>query len=323
MRFRTPAARLHSTDVVIVGFFTLLTVVNIVFASRIPGWWIMVLINAIIIAAVHGLAAWREASSSKALALLHDWYVPPLVFLTYKELYYMIKPIHQGVDYDDWLIAADHWLFGVHPTQWLQQFSHPLITEVLMIAYTAFYVLFLIVGYELYKKHPRSEFHFFMFTCVFGFYLSYVGYFALPAVGPRYTLHDFNSLDAEIPGLWLTPALRWFVNWGESIPMGVSSAAAMAATQRDVFPSGHTMMTLVLMWMAVRYRLGSRHVVVITGVLLIIATVYQRYHYVVDVLGGAVFAVVCLFLAPRLYVFLRRTIGTMDRVHPWGRDDWY
>ena len=36
-----------------------------------------------------------------------------------------------------------------------------------------------------------------MFTCVFGFYLSYLGYFALPAVGPRYTLHDFNSLDAE------------------------------------------------------------------------------------------------------------------------------
>ncbi len=323
MKYRTPAARLHSTDVVIVGFFTLLTITNIVFAGRIPGWWILAIINAVIIAAIHGLAAWRGASDSKALALVHDWYVPPLVFFTFKELYYMIKPIHQGVDYDDWLIAADHWLFGVNPTQWLQQFSHPAITEVLMIAYTLFYLLFLIIGYELYKKHPRSEFHFFMFTCVFGFYLSYLGYFALPAVGPRYTLHDFQSLNMELPGLWVTPALRWFVNWGESIPQGVSSAAAMAATQRDVFPSGHTMMTLVLMWMAIRYRLSSRYFVLTTGVLLIIATVYQRYHYVVDVLGGALFAVICLYVAPRLYVFLRRTLGTMDHVHPWASDEWY
>ncbi|MBK7259384.1 MAG: hypothetical protein IPI01_16580 [Ignavibacteriae bacterium] len=86
---------------------------------------------------------------------------------------------------------------------------------------------------------------------MFGFYLSYLGYFALPAVGPRYTLHDFNSLDAEIPGLWLTPALQLVRRNWESIPMGVSSAAAMAATQRDVFPSGHTTLTLVLMWMAI------------------------------------------------------------------------
>ncbi|MBK7259383.1 MAG: hypothetical protein IPI01_16575 [Ignavibacteriae bacterium] len=32
----------------------------------------------------------------EALAVIHDWYVPPLVFLTFKELYYMIKPIHRG-----------------------------------------------------------------------------------------------------------------------------------------------------------------------------------------------------------------------------------
>jgi hypothetical protein len=34
------------------------------------------------------------------------------------------------------------WVFGVDPTEWLLQFSHPFITEVLQIAYTLFYFLF-------------------------------------------------------------------------------------------------------------------------------------------------------------------------------------
>jgi len=46
------------------------------------------------------------------------------------------------------------------------------------------------------------------------------------------------------------------------------------------FRAGHTMMTLVLMALGIKYRLTSRHFILVNGILLIIATVYQRYHYV-------------------------------------------
>jgi len=321
MNYRKLFNALHAADVVIIAYFGLLTLLNIIFAGRIAWWWVMVLINIALITGICFLARARASSHMKLLRYLHDWYVAPLVFFTFKELYFMIKPIHQGRDYDDWLIAADRWLFGVNPTEWLMQFATPWATEILQIAYTLFYLLFLLIGYELYRKHSRGVFHFFMFTCVYGFYLSYLGYFTLPAVGPRFTLHDFSSLDVELPGILLTPYLRWFVNAGESVPMGVSNAEAMAGAQRDVFPSGHTMMTLVLMILSVRYRLASRHFVLITGVLLIIATVYQRYHYVVDLFAGALFALFCISTAPRVYKFLHDTLQTMDRVHPWSPKD--
>ena len=77
--------------------------------------------------------------------------------------------------------------------------QHSWVTEVLQIAYTLFYLLFLVVGYELYRQHSRGVFHFFMFTCVYGFYLSYLGYFTLPAVGPRFTLHDFAAWTRIFP----------------------------------------------------------------------------------------------------------------------------
>ncbi len=315
-RLRTLTGYLHTSDVLLIGFGGFLSILNIVFSFRIPHWWLMILINAGASLAILGLAYARHASRSRIVRYIHEWYVAPTVFFTFKEIYFMLSPIHMGRDYDDVLIAIDRWLFGVNPTEWLMRLSTPAVTEVLQIAYTLFYFLFFVVGYELYRRNNPDLFHYFMFTCVYGFFLSYLGYFMLPAVGPRFTLHDFSALDRDLPGLLLTPYLRWFVNAGESIPMGVPNAVALVGTQRDVFPSGHTMMTLVLVWLSAKYRLHVRWFMYVVGTLLIIATVYERYHYVVDLLGGAVFMVVCVATAPRLYAWTKRTFGTLESRFP-------
>jgi membrane-associated phospholipid phosphatase len=309
---RTLFKSLHSADLLIIGYGLLLSALNVAYAARIPHWWIMVVVNFSVSAAICLLAVTRSRHDAKILEYIHDWYSAPLVFMTFKELYFIIAPIHGGRNYDDLLIAADRWLFGVDPTHWLMWIANPPLTEVLQIAYTIFYFLFLAAGYELYRRQNRAVFHFYMFTCIYGFYLSYLGYFALPAVGPRFTLHDFGMLDRDLPGLVLTPYLRWFVNFGESVPMGVSNALAQAAAQRDVFPSGHTMMMLVLMTLSMRYRLKSRYFMLVNGTLLIVATVYQRYHYVVDLMGGAVFFIFCIVTAPYLYRYTLRRFKTID-----------
>lgn len=312
MNIRKLTVILHSADVLIIGFFLVMTGLNLLFSSRIPHWRVLVVINCTIPVLIWLLAAARHATGWRLLAFVHDWYVPPMVFFSFKELYYMVRPIHFGRDYDDVLIAIDRWAFGVNPTEWLARVSYPAVTELLQIAYTLFFFLLILVGVELYRRHNLDLFHFFMFTGTYGFFLSYLGYFFLPAVGPRFTLHDFAGLDSELPGLWLTPYLRWFVNAGESIPMGVPNAVALVGTQRDVFPSGHTMMTLVVFFFCGRYRLKVRWFVYVTGTLLIIATVYQRYHYVVDLLGGATFTLLCLSTAPSLYVYIKTNLQTIE-----------
>jgi membrane-associated phospholipid phosphatase len=312
MKLRSLLRALHSADLLIIGYGFLLSILIAIFGSRIPDWWVIILINVAVGCAICGLAIARSRHDARILEYVHDWYAAPLVFLTFKELYFIISPMHGGRSYDDILIAADRWVFGVDPTRWLMHITTPVLTEILQIAYTIFYLLFLAAGYELYRRDNRAVFHFFMFTCIYGFYLSYLGYFTLPAVGPRFTLHDFSMLDQELPGLWLTPYLRWFVNAGESVPMGVPNAVAQAAAQRDVFPSGHTMMMLVLITLSVRYRLKSRYFMIVNGTLLIVATVYQRYHYAVDLFGGLIFFLVCIFTAPVLYRQTLRRFKTID-----------
>ncbi|MCS7170369.1 MAG: phosphatase PAP2 family protein, partial [Candidatus Kapabacteria bacterium] len=136
----------------------------------------------------------------------------------------------------------------------------------------------------------------------FGFYSSYLCYFALPAIGPRFTLHDFHTLENELPGLWLTSVWRSYVNAGGGIPNGVLNS--QDHVHRDCMPSGHTMMTLVNLILAFRFRSRSRWFIAVVGLSLIVATVYLRYHYAVDVLAGALCALLVLWLEPRVHRLL-------------------
>jgi membrane-associated phospholipid phosphatase len=316
INLRSCPTKLHTADVLVIGFAFILSCINLVFSSRIPNWWVLVLINIGAMLGVYLLAAARQRSQSKLLRILHDWYVAPIVFLSFKELYFMIKPIHRGRDYDDVLTAIDQWIFGVNPTQWLAQYSHPVITEILQIAYTSFYFLFLILGYELWRRHKIGLFHYFMFTIVYGFFLSYLGYFFLPAVGPRFTLHDFAQIDVDLPGVLLTPYFRWFVNAGGSVPRGVPNDIAIAETQRDVFPSGHTMMTLVLIYLSAKLKARVRAFIYVIGSLLIVATVYQWYHYVIDLAAGAIFMLFCVRTSYPLYRTITNRLETIEKNFP-------
>ena len=126
----------------------------------------------------------------------------------------------------------------------------------------------------------------------------------LPAVGPRFTLHDFASTNLEIPGLFLTNFLREVVNAGESIPSGTLNP--IDVVQRDVFPSGHTQMTLIVMYLAVKLKSKNKLFFLIDGTLLIIATVYLRYHYFVDLIGGVIFMIFTMVIGKYLFNWWQR-----------------
>jgi membrane-associated phospholipid phosphatase len=296
---------LHSTDKLLMAFWILLALVSLACHSRIPQWRFLITADLIAVTLVCALAYAAQSTKWAAPRWIHDWNAFLLVFFTYKHLYFMIAPLHQGRDYDQLLIAVDRWLFRVNPTEWLARFSNPFFTEVLQIAYSLFFVFFIVVGIELYRRPDSSEFRYFRFTIVYGFFISYIGYLFLPAIGPRFTLHDFSRVNGELPGLFFTPVLRWFINICESIPSGVTNSIACASAQRDVFPSGHTMMTLVTIILANKFQTRTRHCLLVVGALLIIGTVYLRYHYLVDILAGALLALPCLLTSNKLHVFMR------------------
>jgi membrane-associated phospholipid phosphatase len=287
MNYISYRSRLRTFDVTTIVFLLFLSLLNLIFYSRIPEWWILISINLVVsIGIILGAVKFTDGPLSSPGRWLRDWYPVGAVLLIYKELYYMVYPI-RGRDYDELLMLIDQWLFGVNPTEWLARFSHPVLTEFLQIVYASYFFLFLIAGYEMYRRSMLKEFYYMLFLVSYGFFLSYIGYFLVPAIGPRFTIHDYHTMHETLPGLFFTDTIRYLLDAGESIPLGVPNPEDHV--QRDVFPSGHVQLTMVLMYFVAVYRLRIRTFILIMGSLLIVSTVYLWYHYVIDIIAGALF----------------------------------
>jgi membrane-associated phospholipid phosphatase len=73
----------------------------------------------------------------------------------------------------------------------------------------------------------------------------------------------------------------------------------------DCFPSGHTELTILACWGS--RLIGNRlfQVYFAYTLSIIFATVYLRYHYTVDLLAGAILALILIVASPWLYTKLQ------------------
>lgn len=305
-RIKSLIKKLKAFDVVVISFSVFLILLHLIFQSKIENSATWIFINLVVIGIAFGISYLEALNDQKVWRIIHYWYIAPIILLTFRQLFFMVKPI-RVLDYDDWFIAIDRWMFGTDPTHFLYHFSSPLLTEILQIVYGMFYLLPIILCLSLLKKDRFVALDFALFSIIYGFFLSYLGYFSLPGIGPRFTLHDFNTINQVLPGLHFTNYLREMTNTGEGIPSGTLNPAAVV--QRDVFPSGHTMITLIVMYLSVRLRSRSRYFFIPIGSLLIFSTVYLWYHYVIDLIGGLVFMIFSLWSGKIFFNWWQRKIG--------------
>ena len=313
-KLQSHARNLNSTDVIVIIFCALLTLLNIIFSAKIETWYLNIAMNFGITAYIFYIAYKDNKVYNLFIRQLHYWYLVPLIFMFFKELYLMVDPI-RGIIYDDILVEIDRFIFGADPTVELYKITNPYLTELLQIVYGTFFFLPVILGIDLILRDKSEEFHRAAFAIVYGFILSFIGYLIVPAIGPRFTLHNFETNNIEMPGLFLTNILREIVNSGESIPFGTQNPAAIV--QRDAFPSGHTQITLLVMYLAVKFKSRFKYFFLINGTLLIFATVYLRYHYVIDLLGGIAFMIFTIWSGS--YIFNWWQKKTNEGIAPGSR----
>jgi len=285
--------KLDATGITTFVFYLMLIVTNLLFSCKVVYWKELIAVELFVMAFV----VFISGKNGFIYRQLNYWYPTALIFISYKQLFFMIRPIRM-TDYDQLLIQIDRFIFGTDPTHFLYKIANPFLTELLQIVYFSFYVLPVGLVFVLFIQKKYIESNYAVFAIVYGFFVSYVGYFMLPGIGPRFTLHDFGMTDIELPGLLLAEPLRHLINSGGSVNNGQS---VIESFQRDVFPSGHTMMTIISMYLGVKLKCKIKYFLLITGTLLIFSTVYLRYHYGIDVIAGSIFAVFSLWSGKVLY----------------------
>ncbi|MFQ3574058.1 MAG: phosphatase PAP2 family protein, partial [Thermodesulfovibrionales bacterium] len=177
-----------------------------------------------------------HSKSSRFLMLTRDLIFPIVaVFSIFDSLTTLIPIVHPR-DFDHILLEIDLKIFGFYPTVYMQRFYHPILSDVLQLCYSIYYFLPVIVGIALKVKGLHREFEEGLFLVLLCFYLSYLGYIIVPALGPRYAfaeLHHYEILDG-----YFSQQLRDLLN-------------AIEGIKRDAFPSGHTavsLLVLILSW---------------------------------------------------------------------------
>ncbi len=295
---------LNTTEIYTVGILLIYVILSVVFFNSVPNALDMFLQDMAIIALVFVIAYYADIYYFVGVA--RKFYLVPFIYFIYTQIHVFI-PIINPILYDNLLISWDLFLFGGHPTQWLEKIANPNLTEYLQFAYMLFFFMPIAHGVELHFRKKDRQYSIFTRQILLGFYVSYLLYLILPAIGPRFCLHDYYNLSLELPGLWLADHFRHFIDAGGGIPSGVGNAADFV--NRDCMPSGHSMMTLMNIWLAFKFRSHLRFVFLVLGSSLIFATIYLRYHYMVDLLAGVLFAALVLMFEPYIHHFIKRQQG--------------
>jgi membrane-associated phospholipid phosphatase len=212
----------------------------------------------------------------------------PFIFLNLGHLI----PLVNGHTFDAALAAWDQAILGPEAQSALYGVPLPAwLADLLTLAYSTFFfnpiALVVVLAWRRDPFLARIS-----SSLILTFLISYAGYFVVPAFGPRTSVAQerYATLPAGLVG---EPLRNLLDHWEK--------------TKTDAFPSGHTMVTLAVLYFARRRAWRLYNVLLPAGALLITATVLLTYHYLVDVIVAVPLAAASLVLA-------RALVGAVPRL---------
>ncbi len=264
-------------------FLFALTILNY---SRIPGAGILALRYGAAGVAVF-FTDWTSRKRPHSALIKFIYILMPLfvILFTFDSMGHLTAYINPP-DKDALLARLDSYIVGPVPDAWLEWMISPALTVILQVCYTSYYFIPIIFCLILLFGKEVEKFDIALFGITLGFFVSYIGYIIVPALGPRY------YLEGQFTHSLMRDGLARAIN---------STLNFLEGTNRDAFPSGHTEIVLIVLMYAWRYKRLFFWLALPLASGLVLATMYLRYHYVVDVIAGALLAPVCVRAADWLY----------------------
>jgi len=250
----------------------------------VPNPWTYAGIHGLVALAVWFVPPLLRGSRFFLLRLLGEIYLPLLFPVFYAELEYLglvFFDFHSSLD--PALIRLEQWIFGFQPSlEWSRAWPWPWFHELMEFAYFSYYFLsvsFLVLVFRARGVPPEDRWDTvrdFVRDLSTVMLVCYTFYTIFPAWGPKY----FRAGYVEVDGWVFTRIMRSIHEHG----------ALLGAA----FPSSHVAGSAVPWWYTWRHFPRHRWWMTTLFVLLCMSTVYNRYHYVVDVIAGGGLAFIVL-----------------------------
>ncbi|APS00287.1 phosphatase PAP2 family protein [Pajaroellobacter abortibovis] len=235
-----------------------------------------------------GLIFIRGLSGQKGRshALIYRLLIFGVVFLSYFQLRDILPTVTSHAADGD-IFALDMKLFHMEPTLLWDRFITPSTTEWFAFFYFSHFLLLAthILPFVFVSNRTSLLTHFSLGVCLV-FCIGHVLYLVVPGYGPYRYLADYFTHPLE-------GGLFWKL---------VQSAVSTGGAQKDIFPSVHTAAPLFFTLFSFQYR--HLHpfkytwlIVAFFTTQIIIATMFLRWHYLIDILAGILLATISNALA--------------------------
>lgn len=231
------------------------------------------------------VAMWPVLRRKPWAGIVLDWLPPPLVVYTY-EMLHRVVPLCGRATIDGALASADQSLLGGHAGVLLAPIVSRPMTLLMACFYAAYYPLTIGMGVWFFATGRRTAFREYVAGITGALSIGFLGYLFLPALGPHAWLPS-STWPVALEGDFIGPAIRSL------------NANHLGAFPRDAFPSLHTANAATILLVAWRHDRRAFAVFLLPCLGLIAATVYLRWHWVVDVAAGAALAVAWQAMVPR------------------------
>jgi membrane-associated phospholipid phosphatase len=266
----------------------------------VPHWARLLAIHAALLVLIHGLIAAEARWPHPIVGFLRHFYPVLLFAWLYSETGW-INRMFFAQYIDTPFIRLEQSLFGCQPSIVLmERFPFIFVSEVLYASYFSYYLMIGGVGFYLLFKKRAAFFHY-VSVVSFIFYVCYLTYIFLPVVGPplffnpveRHNLPaEFHALAQHaVPAALVHGPFYRIMAWIYEVVEAPGAA----------FPSSHVAIAWTTVYFSFRYIRSVWFPHAFVALLLTISTVYCRYHYAIDVLGGLLTTAVLLPVANLLY----------------------
>ena len=262
------------------AFAGLLLAIQLIAWNRLPHPGLMASLYAWMIVMVFIVARWRGK--------LGQWlrYLVPIFYLLgiYESLG-QTTPYLMSRWLEPHLVAWDESWFGGALAGISGAISRPWLVDLLFLAYVSYYVLPIVLLVVLFlQKNPG--FRPAVNTIAVTFYAHYLMYLVFPVVGPHRNPDLAGAVTIPSGGL-LTSLSKAFIQQAE-------------LTAEDCFPSAHTSIAILCVFLAWRYYRPLVRWFALPALMIALATVVLRFHYVADVIAGVVVAMAAYAWVPAL-----------------------
>ncbi len=214
------------------------------------------------------------------LKILRDWFPFLLLCACYYSLYsnfiLRVNP-HMA---DATLASIDKHLLGNQPALLLEPFIHPWLTNFLLLIYFSHVIFFPSVALYFYVKKQEGKFRRVMMGFLTIMIMGTISYILVPAGGPEKFLAGQFTRDLN----------------GNALVQSVDYIFRTGHVSFDCFPSLHVGIPLLLSFYLRDYARKAFIPVLLYVGCMCLATLYLRYHYLVDVLAAFVYAPAAYFL---------------------------